>query len=969
MAIGAGVDVSTHDQRSASRMSDEDSRWPAVKEIFHAALDCAPEHRAAFLRERCRNDDALREDVESLLDAHAAAGLFAESPAIDAIGAREPVMSPDAVPALVAGAEFGAYRILAPLDAGGMGEVYRALDTRLHREVAIKVLPMALASHPGLVARVEREARLLAALNHPNIATIHGLEVADGIRAVVMELIEGPTLADRLAFGPFPLDDALAIARQIAEALEAAHAKGIVHRDLKPANIKLTATGTAKLLDFGLAKAMTPDAADGSAAAAMPNGPTPEGVVAGTPTYMSPEQARGQRVDERSDIWAFGCVLYELLTARSAFGRATIAETLVAILEREPEWQLLPPTVPAGIRRVLRRCLEKERRRRLHHIADARIEIEDAAEEAEGFGISQVPASRRRWAPIVSTAALTLALAAATAAWWLRPSADRSDHQVAEITTPLTSDLWAFAVSPDGRRIAYVADHDGQPALWVRSLDAAGARVLPGTERARGPFWSPDSRSIGFFADSDLRRIEARGGSPQTVTYALAGTNGTWGSDGTILFSSTPVPGLRRVNAAGGNVEAATKPTADSTGHRHPQFLPGGRQFLFFVGGPDPVRGVYLGTLESSNATRLVASDTQAEYVAPGWLVFVRQGTLLAQRFDLSRRVLGGDPMTVADAVTFDPISGSGAFSTSNAGLIAYRAGRSPVTRLSWFDRSGNALGTLGPPEQSGLSTFTLSPDGRRVAAERTLQNGTDVWLLDATHQTRFTHGANGNIARVPVWSRDGSRLAFESVGSHSIQLSMKQLSGDDDDHILFESPEVKVPCDWSPDGRLLMYYVPDPKTGTDLWLLSQGKREPFPFLRTPANELWGQFSPDGRWVAYQSNETGQYEIYVRPFAGQGEPVPVSTAGGVYPRWSRDGNELYFIAPDAKMMAVPIRATTLAIDAGVPVALFQTRRVGGGSNVIGRGHQYDVGRDGQFLINVEAEASTPPLTLLLNWKP
>jgi Tol biopolymer transport system component len=950
-------------------MSDEGSRWPVVKEIFHAALACPPEQRMAFLRERCRNDDALREEVESLLEAHADAGRFAESPALKWMGAPDSVVSPDAVPALVAGVEFGAYRILAPLDAGGMGEVYRALDTRLHRQVAIKVLPMALASHPELVARVEREARLLAALNHPNIATIHGLEVADGIRAVVMELIDGPTLADRLSSGPLPLDEALAIARQIAEALEAAHEKGIVHRDLKPANIKLTATGTAKVLDFGLAKAMAPDVHDGSAAAAQPNGPTPEGVVAGTPAYMSPEQARGQRVDERSDIWAFGCVLFELLTARQAFGRATVAETLVAVLEREPQWELLSPTVPASIRRVLRRCLEKDRRRRLHHIADARIEIEDVAADAEAFGVTRLSATHRRWGPMLSVAVLMLAVVAVMASWWLRPAADRGDQRVAEITTPWTSDLWAFAVSPDGRRVAYVADHEGQPALWVRSLDAVGAQVLPGTERARGPFWSPDSRSIGFFADSDLRRIEARGGSPQTVTYALAGTNGTWGSDGTILFSSTPVPALRRVNAAGGGVEAATMPAADSTGHRHPQFLPGSRQFLFFVGGPDPVRGVYLGTLESSEVTRLLASDTQAEYVAPGWLVFVRQGTLLAQRFDLSRRALGGEPITVADAVTFDPISGSGAFSTSNAGVIVYRAGRPPITRLSWFDRSGNALGTLGPPEQSGLSTFTLSPDGRRVAAERTLQNGTDVWLLDATHQMRFTHGADGNIARVPVWSRDGDRLAFESVGSHSIGLAMKRVNGEGVEHLLFESPEVKVPCDWSPDGRLLMYYVPDPKTGTDLWLLSEGKRQPSLFLRTSANELWGQFSPDGRWVAYQSNETGRYEIYVRSLAGQGEPFSISTAGGVYPRWSRDGRELYFIAPDAKLMAVPIRATAAAIDAGAPVALFQTRRVGGGSNVIGRGHQYDVNRDGRFLINVEAEASAPPLTLLWNWKP
>jgi Tol biopolymer transport system component len=429
------------------------------------------------------------------------------------------------------------------------------------------------------------------------------------------------------------------------------------------------------------------------------------------------------------------------------------------------------------------------------------------------------------------------------------------------------------------------------------------------------------------------------------------------------------VPALRRVNAAGGNVEAATMPAAESTGHRHPKFLPGDRQFLFFVGGPDAVRGVYLGTLESSKATRLLASDSHATYVAPGWLLFVRQGTLLAQRFDVSRQMLGGEPITVADSVAFDPITGTGGFSTSDAGMVAYRDGRPPITRLSWFDRSGNALGTLGSPEQSGLSTFTLSPDGRRVAAERTIQKETEVWLLDSTRQTRFTHGAGGNIARVPVWSRDGGRLAFESVGSRSITLAVKPLTGGGDDEALFESPEVKIPCDWSPDGRFLMYYVPDPKSGTDLWVLPEGTREPSLFLRTQANELWGQFSPDGRWVAYQSNETGRYEIYVRPFAGRGEPFPISTAGGVYPRWSRDGKELYYIAPDAKMMAVPIRATAGTIEAAAPATLFQTRRVGGGSNVIGRGHQYDVTRDGRFLINVETESSAPPLTLLMNWKP
>ena len=403
---------------------------------------------------------------------------------------------------------------------------------------------------------------------------------------------------------------------------------------------------------------------------------------------------------------------------------------------------------------------------------------------------------------------------------------------------------------------------------------------------------------------------------------------------------------------------------------KHPQFLPGARQFLFFVGGTDAVRGVYLGALGSPDVTRLVASDTQGAYVAPGRLLFVRQGTLWAQHVDLGQRTMSGEPTAVADSVAFEPIDGTGAFSTSDAGVLAYRAGRPTMTRLSWFDRSGNPLGMLGSSEQIGLTNLRLSPDGRRVAAERSLQGETDVWLLDFSRQTRFTHGSDGTLARLPLWSPDGARIAFESVRASTVTLSTKPSGEDGPEDVLFASPDIKIPCDWSTDGRFLVYYVPNPTSGTDLWVLPGDTRVPFIFLRTEANELWGQFSPDGRWMAYQSNETGRYEIYVRPFPSRGGPTPISTAGGVYPRWSRDGEELYFIAPDAKMMAVSIRTTATTLDAGVPAALFQTHRLGGGSNVIGRSHQYDVAADGgRFLINVDAELSATPITLLLNWKP
>jgi serine/threonine protein kinase/Tol biopolymer transport system component len=952
-------------------MSDVSRQWPRVKEIFDGALARPVDRRAAFVRDECGEDAALAEEVLSLLAAHSAAGSFAEQPAIKMMAARGASTTAGRTPAMATGFELGTYRILGPLDAGGMGEVYRALDMRLHREVAIKVLPAALSDDPDRVARLEREARLLAALNHPYIATIHGLEITGGRHAIVMEMVDGPTLADRLSSGPLPLDLALELARQIAEALEAAHEKGIIHRDLKPANIKLTSAGTVKVLDFGLAKTAVSDEDEVPVTPAIAAAGSREGNVAGTPGYMSPEQLSGQRVDARSDVWAFGCVLYEMLTGHQTFGGTSISETSAAILEREPDWDRMPAPVPAGVRRVLRRCLQRDVRQRLHHIADVRIELEEAIDDPDDKAARRRAVANLRRTRLLgaSTALLALALVGMLIAWSRREPARAPELRVVEITTPRTAEPSSFAISPDGRRLVFVAEDGAQPMLWVRDLGAANGRALPGTEGARRPFWSPDSRSIGFFMNSELKRIEARGGAPQTVTYLLAGTTGTWGSDGTILFSSTASPSLRSVNASGGAVQVVTTPAAESTGHRHPQFLPGGREFLFFAGGPDAVRGVYLGTLGSPDVTRLVASDTQGAYVAPGWLLFIRQGTLWAQHFELKTRTTTGEPIAVADSVAFEPIDGTGAFSASEAGVLTYRAGRPTMTRLSWFDRSGNPLGTLGSSEQIGLTSVRLSPDGRRVAVERSLQRETDVWLLDSLRQSRFTHGPDGTLARLPLWSPDGTRIAFESVRASTVTLSAKPSGADGPEDVLFASPETKIPCDWSTDGRFVVYYVPNPKSGTDLWVLPQDTRVPFIFLRTDANELWGQFSPDGRWMAYQSNETGRYEIYVRPFPSRGGATPVSTGGGVYPRWSRDGNELYFIAPDAKMMAVPIRTTATTLDAGGPAALFQTRRLGGGSNVIGRSHQYDVAADGRFLINVDVELTATPITVVLNWKP
>ena len=538
---------------------------------------------------------------------------------------------------------------------------------------------------------------------------------------------------------------------------------------------------------------------------------------------------------------------------------------------------------------------------------------------------------------------------------------------MAEITTPRTNDLWSFALSPDGRQLAFVADHQGQPTLWVRTLDSAEARPLPGTERARWPFWSPDNHSIGFFADGQMKRVDARGGTPQTITPALGESTAAWGPDGTILFSTVTAPTLRRVDATGGAVQPATVATPDSTGHRYPQFIPGTSRFLFFVGGAEAVRGVYIGDLGSREATRLVASDARGEYRS-GRVFFVRQGTLLAHRVDLDRRRLDGDAVTITDSVAVEPATGAAAYSTSDDAVIAFRKAVAPTARLTWFDRSGRQVGTFGSPEQVGAVNPSLSPDDSRIVANRTLGGQTDVWLLDGTRQTRLTHTSGRNMTRLPLWSHDGGRVAFESVRSNSVTLSTLSTSSDGVEEVLVESPLAKIPNDWSPDGRSLIYYVPDPTTGTDLWVLPLDTRRPRIFLQTEANELWAQFSPDGRWVAFQSNATGRYEIYVRPFEAHGGLVPVSTGGGVYPRWSRDGRELYFVAPDARMMAARIHATATTLQADVPEPLFATQKLGGGQNVIAHGHQYDVARDGRFLINMDVEASGPPIVLLMNWR-
>jgi serine/threonine protein kinase/Tol biopolymer transport system component len=976
---------------------------------------------------------------------------------------------------LTIGTRLGAYEVTAQIGEGGMGQVYRATDTKLGRQVAIKILPDAFASDPERLARFEREAKTLASLNHPNIAAIYGLEEGPAVegpapfgsaqgreagrhrmRALVMELVPGEDLSQRIeglrAKGSgLPLDEALPIAKQIAEALEAAHEQGIVHRDLKPANIKVRDDGTVKVLDFGLATAMGPADAghyrDGggdvrgvrlqpdltqSPTMMSPGQMSGVGVILGTAAYMSPEQARGATVDKRADLWAFGVVLWEMLTGKRLFEGATVSDTLASVLKSEPDWTALRADTPAPIRRLLRRCLDKDRKRRLDSAAAARLEIDEAlTSPTDGARVGPAEAGRhdrenpvsawRRTLPWVVTAA-ALAAAAALAVPTVRhlreaPPASPPETRL-EIVTPATDSPTSFALSPDGRQVVFVASGDGAPRLWLRSLATTTAQPMAGTEGALGPFWSPDGRSVGFFADSKLKRIDLGGGAPQSVAMVTAPRGGTWNADGVILFTPSAGGSIFRVPASGGSPTAVTK-LDRHTAHSGPSFLPDGRHFLFYAQGTPDIAGIYLGALDSPDTHRVTAADTGGVYLSAsqasfgarassgpaealrgggprstdasregGWLLWVRAGTLTAQRLNLDRQALTGDPVTLADPVAVDPTLNIAAVSASAGGLVAYRTGGAGRRQVAGVDRSGKVLDPLGAPDENGLQNVSVSPDGHRAVVTRTVRDNTDLWLLDGMRTSRFTFDAARD--QFPVWSPDGTRIAFMSNRKGNYDLYQKLSGGADAEELLVESAQTKVATDWSADGRLLLYYRVDPQTNRDLWVLPmEGDRTPWVFLKTPFDERNGTFSPDGRWVAYQSNETGRQEIYVRPFAKPAasvagvtaaersvRPQPdlaggqwqVSTNGGVFPRWRRDGKELYYLGPTGAMMAAPIAATGSSVAPGPPVALFATRILGGGVDAQ-QGRQYDVAPDGRFLINTVLDEASAPITLLQNWNP
>ncbi len=862
--------------------------------------------------------------------------------------------------------------------------MYRATDTHLKRQVAIKVLPASVATDAERLARFQREAEVLAALNHPNIAAIYGLEKSEGITALVMELVEGDDLSQRIARGAIPLDEALPIAKQIAEALEAAHEQGIIHRDLKPANIKVRSDGMVKVLDFGLAKAMESWAGAAGRAGEedltqSPTITTPAmthaGMILGTAAYMSPEQARGRTVDKRADIWAFGAVLFEMLTGKRAFPGEDLTDTLAAVVRAEPNWTLLPAGLPAALVVYLRRCLHKDLRQRIPDIAAMRLALEGAFETAAPqttpSATSRAPGGPLVWVgPFAAIAAVSAALAVPALRHLRETPPPVPPEMRVEITTPATDAPLQFALSPDGRSLVFVAAADGARRLWLRPLDQTEARPLAGTEDAAYPFWSPDSRSIGFFAAGKLLRLDVAGGAAQ-VLATLTGTThgGSWSADGTILFTRQVGP-LWRVAAASGEPVTVTRVDPPrQVDHRAPQFLPDGRHFLFYAAGTPEAAGIYLGSLEGGVPTRLTGADSAGAFLPPHWVVFARQGTLEARRLDLAGGALTGDPVTLADRVGVDS-DARGGFAVSAAGQVAYRAGGDPSRHLVWLDRTGKVQGAAGEPDTNDLRYPELSPDGRRVAMVRTVRGNDDIWVLDLVRggMTRLTFDAADDVN--PVWSADGMGMAFSSNRTGVYDLYLKPSDGSGADERLVNSPSTKQPLDWSPDGRWLVYYEFNSTTGRDLWARDMTGSTPTPrvIANTPASELLAQVSPDGRWVAYQTDESGRSEVVVQAFPDAGGKWQVSTAGGVAPRWRADGKELYFLAPDATLMAASVTAAGASFEAGVPVALFPTRIVDGGGAAVNR-RQYAVARDGRFLINQPvADATAAPITLILNWQ-
>ena len=885
----------------------------------------------------------------------------------------------------------GVYEVTGAIGVGGMGEVYRARDTRLKRDVALKILPESFSTDADRLARFQREAEVLASLNHPNVAAIYGLEESGGIRALVMELVEGQTLADRIAQGPIPVDEALPIAKQIAEALEAAHEQGIIHRDLKPANIKVRPDGTVKVLDFGLAKALEPANGVSPSTSQSPTITSPAmmtgvGMLLGTAAYMSPEQARGKPVDKRTDIWAFGCVLFEMLTGRRAFDGEDVSVVLASIIKSDPSWDGLPVDAPYGIRSVLRGCLQKNPRDRIRDIGDVRLTLAGAFDVpplqlASG---PTVPRGRRVTLAIVASA-LTAALASAFAVWWsLRPLPDPIDrltisHPEPEVVGGNNVDV---AITPDGRQVVYLASQGGQGRMYLRPLNALSAISLGGSDNVRDVFISPDGEWVGFYDTSDrtLKRVSVRGGPPLAISRIPEGIvlqGATWASDDTVIFGSSNLNGgLFRVSTRGGSPEPLTKPDAQKGEHSHrlPAILPGGQAVAFTIHPADnQLENARIGLLDfrSGNQKILIQGGSHARYVRTGHLVYASVGTLRAVAFDVRRLEVRGNAVAVVERVVTKP-GGSASFSIADTGTLTYIAGETSTKRtLVWVDRQGHEQPINVPPRAYAYAR--LSPDGTQVALD-VREDLNDVWIWDFVRQTLTRLTRDPGLNRGPIWTPDGRHVVF-SVGSdagepifwHRADGSgsserLTQVSGRSDTH----GPE-----SFSPDGTRLVFThsrsggAPPYNIGV---MTLTGDRKVEMLLNEDYSEANAVISPDGKWLAYQSNESGRDEIYVRPFpdvnTGRWQ---VSTEGGTRPVWARNGRELFYYLPPGVVMSATVSADT-GFASSVPRAVLKGNYLSPNA-----GRMYDVSPDGQrFLMMKDAElkdgaTAAPQLVVVQNW--
>ncbi len=863
----------------------DSDRLHRIEELYHAARECSPDALAALLQQA---DPDLRREVQALLDQDHIAGPM-DRPAAA-------IMEDSVATGLLMGTQIGPYRIEGLLGAGGMGQVYQARDTRLGRSVAVKI------SIARFSERFEREARAISALNHPNICTLYDL----GPNYMVMELVEGVSLADRIKKGPISLEEALAIARQIADGLAAAHDQGIIHRDLKPANIKVRPDGTVKVLDFGLAKTAyeKPDPAAEHTLVL-----TQTGKIMGTPAYMAPEQTRGEPLDKRADIWAFGCVLYQMVTGKPPFIGNTIPDILAAVVMKDPD---LTP-VPAKVRRLLGRCLEKDPKKRLRDIGDVWELLDD--QTAVGVVTGGAQRSGAAW-----IAAAVLAIIAVTAGWIAWHATRQADHQLTRFSIDLEPDATAganstVAISPDGRRLVFPArGTNGKQQFATRLLDQAESTLLAGTEGGFNPFFSPDGQWIGFFADGQLKKLSIQGGAPVSLASILSTTAGaqgaSWGDDGNIVSAMGLLAPLVRVPAGGGPTEPVTKLGPGEIAHRWPQVLPGANAVLFTA-------STSISGMENANIEAISLKTGQIKilqrggyfgrYLPNGYLLYVHQGTLFGVKFDPDRLEMRGAPTTLLEDVADNTATGSGEFDFSTTGTFVYTAGKSAaqVWRIGWLDASGSVKPLLAMPGK--YTQPRVSPDGRKLSFNG---EGQDIYIYDMDRETisRLTFSGRANAA---VWAPDGKHIAFESIGS-SYGIYWARSDGAGEPQRLLESPNNMAPWSFSPDGRRLAYFERIPRSG-DLLTLPLDLTDPDhpkagtpePFLRTPADELQPSFSPDGHWIAYRSNESGKDEIYVRPFPPRsGGKWQVSSGGGANAVWSRNGRELFYSAANSLIMVV-----------------------------------------------------------------